>query len=410
MRSFFALGVLIIISLPVFSSNIDSLYDAAKSNKSLAIAKEVLGIAQTTTDVAYLAKAHFLVAFYQEQNNMYYDALNSYLYALKYYRVSENIKRQYITLINIALIFEKAYFFKEALELYDEAELLAYKSKDTLTTGKINYHKAVLSRQAENFDEAESLYQKALVEFRAVNNTYYINQIMVELGMLEQARGNTDKAINYFSREITRLGEDVRNTHAMRQEINLGYLLLNHYSLLDSAHAMFNRAIGYAHDIQLQKETNELLSKAYNFKANIFEQTNQPDSAIAMYEKALQFLNKEDLSKYYLQLLKKVADHYMVSDKSKAQFYQDEIYTFAKELAEVQQKFSESFIRYQVEAANYKHESEQRREAQLKQYYVSRIIYTAFIVFIVAAAVMLYVQRRRKRQRARQLLERLNLA
>ncbi len=408
MRTFLAAGfvVLSVSCLGGSMEKIDSLYQAVKKERSLSMARELLPLAEKEQDPAALAKVHFLIGYYENEQKMYYEAMNSYFSALKFYRKSENITRQYLTMINIALIYEKANFINEALSIYEDARLLAELEEDSLSVGRIDYFKARLYRISEEYTLAKSLFNDALKRFKLLSNSYMINEIHAEMGVLAENQGDLDLARQFHSITVLPDIDGSFDPYAQaRQLINMSYNVLNQTSQIDSVQSMLYNAIEIVKLIKPKADADYLFSKIYGNLARSYELAQKPDSVVKMYELSLTYLDKRDFSLSYLQKTKKVSDYYRALDPEKAAHYQQEIYAFAEELANLQQKLRDSFIRYQVEAANYKHESEERREAQLRQEYLSKTIYTAFVVFILTAAALLGIQRYRKRERARKLLK-----
>lgn len=123
-----------------------------------------------------------------------------------------------------------------------------------------------------------------------------------------------------------------------------------------------------------------------------------------MFEKSLQYLNPKDYSIEYLHTTKLIADYYDRREPEKARHYQERIYSFADELATMQNKMEHSYIKYQVEAAKFKQESEERYIAQLEQRFLNRILYVVILFLLILIMTNLYMRRKRKHKKARATL------
>lgn len=217
-------------------SSIDNLYERAKKQRSIEIARKALSHAADSNNIRAMAKIHFLIGYYENQKRMYYDALNSYFKALKYYTAAGNITRRYLTMMNIAMIFEKGHFLTKSLNLYDDARELALAENDSLTLANIDYHRARINRLSKNYSQAAALYQQAVAQFERLGSNYMINETHAELGLLHEQQDNIEKAVKYYSIPVLSDNEGQVDIYAkVRQLNNLAYGMLNQYLAPDSA-------------------------------------------------------------------------------------------------------------------------------------------------------------------------------
>ncbi|MGD1958557.1 MAG: hypothetical protein ACFB2Y_06860 [Fulvivirga sp.] len=380
-------------------SSIDNLYEEAKKQRSIEIARKALSHATDSNNIQAMAKIHFLIGYYENQKRMYYNALNSYFKALKYYTETGNITRRYLTVMNIAMIFEKGHFLTESLNLYDNARELALKENDSLTTARIDYYRARINRLSKNYSVAESLYQKAMKQFELLKNNYMINETFAELGLLYEQKDNMEKALQYYASSIRPDKKGHIDPYAkVRQMNSVAYCMLSLKSDPDSVQRLLFDALELAKD---KDGLDYLKAKIFGNLAKVYQIEQRADSAITLFEESLNYLKPKDYSIEYLHTTKLVADYYLKTDPAKADEYQDKIYSFAEELAILQQQLRQSFIQYQVEAAKFKQESLERYEAQLRQQFYHQIAYVA----IVALLILFFIQRQRKRQRATLILK-----
>ena len=221
-------------------SSIDNLYEEAKKQRSIEIARKAISHAADSNNIRAMAKIHFLIGYYENQKRMYYDALNSYFKALKYYTAAGNITRW---------IFEKGHFLTKSLNLYDDARELALAENDSLTLANIDYHRARINRLSKNYSQAAALYQQAVAQFERLGSNYMINETHAELGLLHEQQDNIEKAVKYYSIPVLSDNEGQVDIYAkVRQLNNLAYGMLNQYLAPDSAQRLLLDALALSQD------------------------------------------------------------------------------------------------------------------------------------------------------------------
>ena len=384
----------------------DSLYNLAKKGGSIALAGQAVQIATQLQDPALMAKSYFLKGYQEDEKLMYYQALNSYFEALKYYRISQSPTRQAITLMNLGIIYRKAGFYERALIILDEALGVTVENADQETASLLRYQVARVHRFSGNYREAISNYHLAVEMFKQQQNQYLIKDIYAELGVIAEQQGDFTAAAEYYNLTMDNSSSptEIRLYDVLRQYNNLGYMMLKE-SHLDSAKILFTKGI----EIGLEQEGDDfLMSVLCGNLAKVYEIHDLQDSSIFWYEKSVAYLKHHDnCNKDLLPTLKLLADHFENRDQRKSRHYQNEIYEFANRLTTLQEQLRQAHIRYQVEAANYKRESQLRYQAQLQQKTASAWIFSTVIIITLLVVLYFRLKEAKRKRRALSLLKSL---
>ena len=405
---------LLLISLFFFNdarsdnqSDFDRLYQHAKSHYSSALGDSLLDAAEKTGDAATLAKAHFLVGYFEDLDGMYYKAVKQYFLALKYYRSTLNIQRQTDCLKNLGILYLQAGFADRAISFYMDALQLAIELRDPEIKSVLQYQLGKAWRRAGDYGTALSYHQQAMNGFVATKNTYMVGETHVEMGLLEEGQENYQLALEYYS--ILPDPENTVSKSYLRGLNNRGniYLLTGN---VDSARILFEHGIEIARQNSIPRHAEPALNKLYSNLGRIYWDSGDSAQAVLLFETSLNYIEPTSFDKGFLATAKLLADYYEDKDANKRKLQQDAIFNFAQGQAVLQEQMKQEHMRYQVEAANYLHESEQRYLAQQRQWRALMITSVIALIAITAAFVIWMAWRKRKRlerereQRAKELL------
>ena len=374
----------------------DSLYSLARNNNSTELTQECIDLAKKNNDTELLSKSLELQAYQYSAKMMYYNSVNSYFEAINLYRDQGDVTRQVVVLISVGIIYTKAGFIDKALDFYEEALAL----NDPEQNGLIYYHIGKAYRLVSNYPAAQKYFDLSKQEDS--NNTSIMNEIEAEKWFIAKEQGDYDLAFQYTS-----LDDSGSDYDKIRRYNNLGVTLLE-IGKTDSAYQLFNEGLSLAKKTgSKQRDYGYWVSKLYSNLGKIKGERSMPLEAISDYENAFSNLKRKEFHIEYVFLAKKLSDHYKGSD-NKRDFYIDEVFAFAEELAILKEQMKQLSIRYQVEAADYKHQMQIQYEAGLRQ----RNIYVSVLSLIGLIALGLTFQvrrnvlfRRKRREEARALLK-----
>ena len=388
------------------SDKFDSLYNLAKKEGSITLASQAVQAATELQDQALIAKSYFLKGYQEDEKLLYYQALNSYFEALKYYRASENPTRQAITLMNLGIIYRKAGFYERALILLEESMEIARGKSDHEMEALLHYQIGRAQRFSKNYQEAISTYFLAVEMFKQQENQHLLNDVYAELGVIAEQQGDFADAARYYNltMDISFSSNEIRFYDLLRQYNNLGYMMLkeNHP---DSAKILFAEGIAAGRN---RKGDDYLMATLCGNLAQVYETKNLKDSSIFWYENSVEYLKRNDhCNADLLNTLKLLVDHFDGKDQNKTRYYQNEIYEFANRLTTLQEQLRQAHIRYQVEAANYKRESWLWYQAQLQQKQASAWIFSAVVIITLLVVFYFRIKEAKRKQRALSLLRSL---
>ncbi|MEM6734672.1 MAG: hypothetical protein AAF620_01260 [Bacteroidota bacterium] len=384
-------------------ANFKMLYDSAKKYKSIEIGLVALDSAKKNDNVADIAKAHYLIAFYQNKKAMYYGALNHYFSALHYYGLSENYNRQISTMKNIALIYSVGGFYKKSIEFYQDALALAIEIRDNERAESIKYVMARSYRLDGDIAQAKSLYMELLEQPVQIRNKKLLVDICLELALISGTyEKDYSKAEEYLNRSVEL--EPKKDPYTISYAELTRYNDLAYFKLMDgdlvSAKQLLKNGLAA---VDQAAGFEDLLVKMYGNLAKVLDKEGKMDECVLMYEEALKVRPYMKFDNNYLSTAKFVYDHYKQNDAIKADKYAQLMYEYGKAKDQLQAELQKASQEYQILAADYKRKLDLKIAEQRQENIREIIIYSIFFICIVSSTVFIFfdkIQRRKRFQAA----------
>lgn len=370
-----------------------SVYDSALELRSIDKAKQALAVAEKLEDHSNIAESCFLIAFLQDRERMYYESLNHYFLALKHFRKAGNISKQGRMLTNIGIIYTKGGFFEKSISFYRDAlALLADSSKaDGLT---LRYQIARAHRLTESYEKARDIYTELIPAYEVLDNEYMMSDCYLELGVIAIKEKDYERADLLYSKAVEVFSSESKyKDRAMISAMNSLAYVKKEQGFLDEAKTDLLAALRISNDTAFHRNH---LTHIYSNLGDIYDKKSLVDSAVLMYEKRLLYNELGAQNENYLETARYVYQHYHARNHGRALLYYDRTYDFAKELATFQKTLLQSYDRYQVEAANYKHENQLMFERQRQRAIMHFIAYLGIGV-VLCCGVGAYFYQRQKR-------------
>lgn len=373
------------------SDNFDSLYNTAYSQLDLSLVETAL---QLAVDNNQKAKSHYLAAWIQKKEGMYYDAVNSYFSALKYYRELDDIYQQANILDNIGVIYRLARFHDASLDYYQQS--LEFKTilRDTLGMGRTLYNIGRVFRFNKDSDRAVLYFQQALDIYHQLDYQQGISSTYNEIGlcyrdirMLNQARG-------YYEKSIAVDNENTKQEIKGLNNIGETYIMQVNYDL---AIDYFNQALDLFTTDKSDKDRaliNQNIGKVYDSLGS--------EQALKYYELSFEEWVFGLMDPEYIELCGRLMHLYRDVDSDKERYYSDLVLEAATKLLEIKEKIHDLNIQYQVSSAHYKQQVEEEvlaRNQQEKQNWLINI------GIMIAASIFIWFAVRRIRKELGRLRE-----
>jgi tetratricopeptide (TPR) repeat protein len=151
-----------------------------------------------------------------------------------------------------------------------------------------------IAEQRGDLDNADRLYESALITYRQIGNRPSESVVLLNLGNLAKARKQYDDAEKYYRQAIT-IDEDLGDTANLATDYsNLGACLLDQDKLIES-----RKAFEYGLKLSRQVRRNQIIASALHGLACIDEREGHLQRALHQVEESLliqERLHDRDLS------------------------------------------------------------------------------------------------------------------
>ncbi len=372
-------------------NNFDSLYNAAYSQLDLTILETAL---KSAVDNNQKAKSHYLAAWIQKKEGMYYDAVNSYFSALKFYRELNDTRQQANILDNIGVIYRLARFHDASLGYYQQSLEFKTSLGDTLGMARTLHNIGRVFRFNQDSDRAIMYFQQALDIYQQLDYRQGISATYNEIGlcyrdirMLNQARGYYEKAIavdqEHTAQEIKELN-NIGETYIMEGDYDLAIDYFNQtLNLFSTGKSNKDRAL-----------VNQNLGKVYD--------SLNSEQALKYYELSFEEGVFGVIDPEYIEICGRLMHLYRDVDAGKERHYSDLVLEAATRLVEIKDQIHDLNIQYQVSSAHYKQQAEEENLARNQQEKQNWLIN---IGIMIAASIFTWFAVRRIRKELGRLRE-----
>ena len=393
-----------IVSRPLYGSDFQTVYDSAKKIRSVEIGERALELAEIHGNEEQLAKSHFLIAYYQDEKGMYYQALNHYFSALYNYQEARNYGRQIGTLMNIGAIYYVGGFYEKAIDFYKDARDMAKDMNDISRFRSIQYNIGQANRAMGNYEEANNIYLRLLAQKNDIKNKSLLNDCYTELGLIAGTHlKEYELAEDYFTHAVNIYSPaDKDYVLAKVKSMNgIAYLQMMR-GQLDDAKQLFNEALSLSTTNEFDKTA---LVDVYGNLGSLYEKIDEPDSSILMYEKGLELepLNKFD--KKYIQTANLLYKYHRAKSPERMDHYHDLIYQYGLEFAKLKAQLIQASHEYQIRAADYRRELDLRIAREKRMLWWDIFSYALTLIVIASGISFYFMEKRKRRKRLRKALD-----
>ena len=396
----------IFIVFPAFSLNdFESLYDSARKHKSVSMAELALKTALESGDDQLVAKAYFLIAFYQTEKFMYYEGLDNYFLALEHYRKVKDFSKQIRVLQNIGIIYTKGGYFRKAIDFYQDGITLAQRSNDIEKELVLSYQIARAYQLNGSYLEAKDAYIDLVPKFKELNDEIMVSRCYMSLGYIEAMEGRNYDSADYFYTNAIVSRSKSQDLARLTRMYSLAYMKIQAGSY-NEAKALLLTALDQSPG---NLNNKKLLRDIYSNLGKVYSETGNKDSAALIYEKAIALGHIKEFDQNYLQKAKYLYDFYKNFNTQKSNEYNDIIFQFANELSEFKQNLQEASHRYQITAANYKRETELIYAQQRDRMILNAILYISLGLIMLTGLIYYLYERRKRVTKWRKVLNELTI-
>ncbi len=389
-------------------NDFQGLYDSAKKFKSVPIAELALESAKSLQDDALIAKSYFLLAFYQKHQFMYYKSLDNYFRAFEHYRSVKNLDKQIGVLTNIGIIYIQVGFFDKAVSFYQDGIALAQVAGNKKRELTLRYQIARAYRLTGKFPEAKNVYMDLIPMFKAIDNDHFVSQCYLELGYITAKIGEEYDSANYFyTQAVNAYKTDVKAKRLteLTKMYSLAYMKIQNNSFAEAKDLLLSVLNQPLED----KDYRRIVIDVYDNLGDIYRETGNLDSAAAYYEKAMDSSHLKEFKKKYLHRAKYLRDYYSKLDIARSNKYGEIIFQFADQLSKLKSDLQEASHRYQVAAANYKHETELIYAQQRNRMIINAILYASLGLIMLIGFIYYFYERRKRIEKWRKALNSLTI-
>lgn len=405
----FTLLFLVLIHTVEASDEFQQLYDSAKKHKSISLAELSLKSAKSLKNDDLIARAYFLIGYYQKGQQMYYESLNNYFSALDYYGKARNHKRYMDTLHGIGNLYAKGGFLKDAMDFYKEGIVLAEREKDIDRELSLRYQLAKTYRMNEEYDSAINMYQSIMPTLVKLEKEHLSSQCYLEMGYIASVIGLDYDTANFFytkAVEAYSTNNKDRSVAEIKRKYSLAYAN-NKLGEYKNAKKLLLSALVQANESTYDPE---MMIDIYSNLGDAYEYLGVTDSAIMMYKKVLDYINVEDFDFNYVWNAKLLYDYCKKFNPAESEACSKVIYDFTDEVVEFKDKLVDANAHYQVAAANLHRENELlNAQQQRDRRVINFMIFLALGLVILAGLIFYLYERKRRIQKWRKVLKELTI-
>ena len=401
--------------IPVFAFCFFLLFSCnSKSDKVNHVFNEVSNLVEEYPDsaLAILDTLHLSVRF-DERQNAEYLLLNTQAKDKAYkdiskdteiYKASDYFKKEkdwnkaVLAKFYSGRVYQSQKDYKQALQVYLEAETLSERINDDTLKGLIQYFMGEVYYIQDFQSEAISKFKIAYEYFSKSANNYKreipVLNLIASSYLLEREK---DSAFFYFNKALYLANVNNDSSQIVRVKRNLGIALMNE-GKLDDAKGNFISALSYAND-------KEQLAYASLNLALVYSDLNRRDSTEFYIDKALEFFhehkNAASLSTaYYLLSSLEASD----GNFEKALRYKDEYINY---LNEVWREKDENNVQEAEHKYNYELIQNERNELLIQR---QKIFILALLLVFIAVVVYFYYYRKNAHEKEIRLEKEVALA
>ncbi|MEM7107814.1 MAG: tetratricopeptide repeat protein [Bacteroidota bacterium] len=372
--------------------------------RSIDIGKEALILAINNNDKQQIAKSYFLVAYYQSEKGMYYQALNNYFSALYAYRDAGNYGRQVGTLKNIGVIYSRGGLNGEAISIYKDAKDIAVDLNDIQRMRSIQYHMARSYRFMKDYDRAFEMYLDLVEQNDDFTDKKLLLDCYLELGYITSYNyKDYEKAIEYYQKAagVYALGEEGYESGRVKGINGIAYceMYLTNYI---KAKNLFYESLAIFDNLKGDKETLVML---YGNLGQLYQKTGDLDSSIIMFENGLRVEPLQNFDKTYIQTAEHIYNYYRKKSPQKREYYHQIIYKYGLELSELKLQLTKASHEYQVRAADYRRELDLRIARERRMFWWDVFFYGLSLIILATGATYYFLEKKKRRKRLRKALD-----
>lgn len=369
--------------------DLKELYDSARQTSNLQLAKEVNSGAKLVDDKRILANSYFLIAYLQKKDEKLYEAVSNYFDALSIYRTLNDVEQAAHVTENIANIYNITGFHDKALDYYYDVIQARTLLNDTTGLMKVHSAAGLQLQELSRNDEALEHYQKALEMAQLTSSKPRMYWIYNNIGRINRHKMNFSEAKAAYETALKFASNDNDIGELYN---NMGYLYLTFKDTV-TAHSYLNKSLELLTD-------NMFIGTAYTNLAYIYETTNA-DSSQLFFEKSYSFFkdHRMAMSEEYFEVCKKLkALNTQKGHYKKALSYSDDIDKLTEEVLDLRVHLNDMYNQYQVEAATYKYQSEEKARALAKQQQIDQYIKWALAVLAAILVTLSFTLYRKNRK------------
>jgi tetratricopeptide (TPR) repeat protein len=249
--------------------------------------QQSLNIAEQIGLTVYVAKALYDIGYIRYANNNYPDAIKLFKTSYARYAKTNNTEGMYCTLNANGLSHYRLGEFITADSLYQQALYLAQTLNDSCYISDVRIHLGILYCEQGRLDEGIMLFEQSLDYYEKSGNTDAVSDALLNIGVVMQMAGEYGKALKYM-KESTGIAElsQVKSQMAVRY-YHLADLYLDMREN-EKAFEYCNKTLSVAEEIAakpLATECNFLMGKYYMSEEMYKKAIDHFSTALSMVEK-----------------------------------------------------------------------------------------------------------------------------
>lgn len=250
--------------------------------------QQSLRIAEQGGLKVYVAKALYDIGYIRYANNDYPAAIKLFRASYKKYAKINRTEGMFCTLNASGLSKYRLGEFIAADSLYQAALLMAEALNDSVYISDVRIHLGILYCEQGRLDEGIMLFEQSLDYYEKTGNTDAVSDALLNIGVVMQIVGEYDKALKYMleSASIAEISQ-VKSQLAIRY-YHLADLYLD-MKENEKAFEYCNKTLSVAEEIAakpLAAECNFLMGKYYMSEERFMEANEHFSTALSLVEKS----------------------------------------------------------------------------------------------------------------------------
>lgn len=246
-----------------------------------------LNISEQAGLTVYIGKSLYDIGYIRYINNDYLEALDLFKESQAKYAEINKLEGMYCTLNASGLSYYRLGDFKAADSMYQQALSIAKTLNDSIYISDIQIHLGILYCEQGRLEEGILLFEQALDYYEKTANTDAISDALLNIGVVMQMVGEYDKALLYMTESV----KMVELTRVKSQLAIRYYHLADLYLEMHKNEKAFeycNKTLRVAEEIAskpLAAECNFLMGKYYMSEKKYNDAINHFATALAMVER-----------------------------------------------------------------------------------------------------------------------------